>query len=315
MTEVQNPEEKLKRTNLLYRFDSLVKKVIPNGNARGVLYCSLIFAIVMYVQVWRIASRHQTPPQQISGKQETVIADDSYWNSTAYKEKIQQQTVTSFTSELEQWLDGTSQEFTRRKFEDILFINNGLTPDTGGDLSLVVPDSFNYLENHARARYQYAKAHAFLSGTPTLITHGQLVCDIDDKTEKATGIELYEWRYTSMTKLSSFMKTKPDWKVQVGDRILDVSDPSIEDKDILASRNAKTQPVGLFSFLIFREPQSNRIVLADGTILEKNGIDAKLSLARMSMHWDKQPKLYYIAGYEGCRQITNAPSINYGQSN
>jgi hypothetical protein len=266
----------------------------------------------VYIQVWRIANK---PDQEANTTttQETVIADDNYWNSKVYAEKIQSQTVESFTNELQKWLAGQEQEFSRRKFEDILFINNSLTLETADTLSLTVPESFNYLENHGRARYQYAKSNGFLLDAPVLIRHGNVVCDIADKTEKATGIELYEWRYASMTKLAAFMRTRPDWKVQTGDRILDISDPNIEDKDVLALRNVQTQPAGLFSFLIFRTPDSNRIVLADSSILETNGVDAKLTLSRITSDWNTQPKIYFKVGFEGCKQITNAPQINYGQ--
>jgi hypothetical protein len=242
-----------------------------------------------------------------------IIADDNYWNSPAYADKIRNQTVESFTNELEKWLMGQDQEFTRRKFEDILFINNSSSAEAAGDFSLRVPENFNYLENHSRARYQYAKSNKLLLEAPVLIKHGTVVCDIADKTEKVTGIELYEWRYASMIKLAAFMKNKPDWKVQIGDRILDIYDPQLEDADVLVFRNAQTQPAGLFSFLVFREPASNHIVLADSTILENNGIDAKLTLARISSHLDKHPKIYFKFGFEGCKQITNYPEINYEQ--
>ncbi len=306
-------DESQPRKNLLQRFDGVVKKIIPNFNARAILYFSIIFAIAMYLQVWRISS-HTPSAKPDNSKQETVIADDNYWASNEYKEKIKNQTVESFTNELERWLNNQDQEFSRRKFEDMLFINNGLTLLTGGDLASVVPESFNYLENHARARYLYAKDKGFKSDTPTLVKLGSLVCDIGEKVEKPTGIELYDWRYASMPKLAEFMATRPDWKIQIGDRILDVSDPRIEDKDILKLRNAQTQPVGLFSFLVFRDPQSNRIYLADNAILDKNGVDAKLTLSRLTTHYDSVPKLYFQYGYEGCKQINNVPQIDYGHS-
>ncbi len=314
MNEENNQQPSARKKNLLMRFDSVVKTFIPNFNARAILYLSVIFAVAIYLQVWRISSPHQEKKTPTSTKQETVIADKKYWDSKEYKEKIQNQTVESFTTELQNWLNGKDQEFSRRKFEDMLFINNGLTPLTGGDLTSVVPDSFNYLENHAKARFQYARDKGFLSDTPTLIKHGTLVCDIDEKTEKDTGIELYEWRYASMPKLAEFMKTKPDWKMKIDDRILDISDPRIEDKDLLKLRNAQTQPAGLFSFLVLKAPEGNRIFLADSTILEKNGVDDSLTLNRIGSHWDKLPKLYFKYGFEGCKQINSAPHINYGES-
>lgn len=311
MSDEQGPKQP-NRNNWFYRFDNLIKTFIPNFNARAILYISLLFAVVIYLQVWRISSPAKVKNPET--KKETVIADESYWQSKEYKDKIQNQTVESFTSELEQWLNGKSQEFVRRKFEDILFINNGLSTLTGGDLATVVPKNFNYLENHARARYQYAKDKGFLGDKPVLVKLGSLVCDLDDKTEKATGIELYDWRYASMPKLAEFMKTNPDWKVQIGDKILDISDPRIEDKALLRLENSQNQPVGLFSFLVFRDSQTNRIVLADTTMLENNGVDAKLTLSRISLHLDKQPKLYFKYGNEGCKQINSVPHINYGQS-
>lgn len=301
------------KKNLLYQFDRLLKPFIPNFNVRAILYLTVLFAIVVYIQIWRISSppTSQKPTEENS---ETVIADESYWESKEYKEKIAQQTVNSFTTELERWLNDQDQEFAKRKFEDILYLNGGLSPMTGGDLSVVVPESFNYLENHAKARYQYAKTKGFLNDSATLVKHGNIVCDINEKTEQVSELELYEWRYVSMTKLAEFMKTKPDWKMQVGDKIFDVSDPSIEDKDILKLRNAQTQPAGLFSFLIFHNTKTNRIMLADSTILDKNGVDEKLTLSRISTRWNKQPKVYYEAGFEGCREINKVPKIEYGHS-
>lgn len=311
MDEKQDEKQPNKR-NWFYRFDGFIKTFIPNFNVRAVLYISLLFAVVIYLQIWRISGPSQTKPAET--KKETVIADNSYWQSQEYKDKIKNQTVQSFTDELQSWLNGNNQEFIRRKFEDVLFINSGLSTMTGGDLTTVVPENFNYLENHARARYQYAKDKGFLADSPALVKLGSLVCDLDEKTEKATGIELYDWRYASMPKLANFMKTNPDWKVQIGDKIFDISDPMIEDKDILRVRNSQNQPVGLFSFLVFHDPQTNQITLADWTMLDNNGVDASLTLSRLTEHLDKQPKLYFKYGYEGCKQINSLPQINYGQS-
>lgn len=301
------------RTGPLYWFDNLIKKFIPNFNYRAILYFSVIFAVAVYVEMWRIAP--SVTPKPPETKHETVIADQSYWDSTAYKDKIKNQTADTFTTELSNWLNDKDKELVKRKFEDVVFINNGLTPDTGGDLSTVVPESFAYLENHAKARYQYARDKGFLADTPTLIKLGSIVCNIDDNTEQMTGIELFDWRYASMTKLAAFMATNPDWKVPVGDKILDISDPRIENKALLKYRNVETQPAGLFSFLIFHDTKTNRIALADSNILDMNGVDAKLTLARITNHWNKQPKLYFIAGFDGCKHLT-APltPIPYGQS-
>ncbi|OGM97915.1 MAG: hypothetical protein A2817_01750 [Candidatus Yanofskybacteria bacterium RIFCSPHIGHO2_01_FULL_39_8b] len=303
------------KKGMLYWFDNLIKKFIPNFNYRAILYFSVIFAVAVYIHVWRIAPAPPAPkpPDQ---KHETVIADESYWDSQPYKDKIKNQTVDSFVSELSNWLNGKDKELVKRKFEDLVFINYGLTQDTGGDLTTVVPESFAYLENNVKARYQYAKDKDFLADTPTLVKIGAIICNINETTEQVTGVELYDWRYASMPKLAAFMKTKPDWKVTVGDRILDVSDPRIEDKDLLKYRNAQTQPVGLFSFLIFHNPKTNRITLADTRILDLNGIDAKLTLARISARWNKQPKLYFVAGFEGCKSLTSSTTspIPYGQS-
>lgn len=311
----QKPPQKNLLSQIFSGFDGVIKKYIPSFNVRAILYISFIFAIAVYLQIWRIHTPSPANNQAFGKPQETVIADDAYWQSTAYQEKIQTQTVQSFTSELENFLRGNSQEFFKRKFEDIMYINNSLTPLTGGDLTTVVPENFNYLENNGKARYQYAKANGFLNNQAKLVSLGTVVCDLNDKTEKATGIELYDWRYASMTKLAEFMKTNPDWKVQVGDKILDVSEPMIEDKDILKFRNVQNQPAGLFSFLIFHDPKTNRIFFADSTILESNAIDAPLTLSRISNKWDKFPKLYFKYGYEGCSQINSTAPINYGQSN
>jgi hypothetical protein len=117
-----------------------------------------------------------------------------------------------------------------------------------------------------------------------------------------------------MPKLVSFMSAKPDWKIRIGNRILDVSDPRLIDKDLLKTRTSETQPVGLLSFLIFHDPTINRITLADQVVLENNGVDANLTLSRIDSQWDKEPKLYFIAGYEGCKQIHSPPQIPYGHT-
>jgi len=301
-----DPKPELNKNNPLYRFDNLVKKFIPNFNVRAVLYFSFLFALAIYLQIWRIGSHN--PP---SKNNETVIADDNYWQSAAYKSKLQNQTVESFTSELAKWLNDQDQEFIKRKFQDMIYINNGLSPQ---DLSIVVPQSFNYLENQGKIRYQYAKGKGFLADNPSLVKLGSLICDNGEKSEKITNIELYDWRYASMPKLAEFMKTKPDWKIQVKDQILDVSDPRIEDRDLLKFRNAQTQPAGLFSFLIFRDSQNNRIFLADSTMLDMNEVDSSLTLSRITDHSDKQPKIYFKAGFEGCQKINDIPQSNYGQS-
>lgn len=318
MEQENSRDDMPRKKNILQMFDGLVKRFIPNFNARAIVYLSVIFAIVLGLQIGRFSS-HKDGMKPVAvptpAKQETVIADQSYWDSKEYNDKIHNQTIDSFTKEFEQWLNAKDQEFSKRKFEDMLFINGGLTSGTGGDLATVVPESFNYLENQGRARYQYARDKGFLSDKPALIKLGSVVCDSDEKTEKVTGIELYDWRYASMTKLAAFMATKPDWKMQIGDTIFDVSDPRIEDKDILKLDTAQNQPTGLFSFLVLHDPKTNRMVVADSTILDKNGVDASLTLSRITSHWDKQPKLYFKYGYEGCKQINNTPTqINYGQS-
>lgn len=309
MNEQKQPNTK----GPIYWFDGLIKRFIPNFNMRAILYMSVIFAIAMSLQIWRINSP-RSDIKAPDGNNETVIADEKYWDSQEYKDKIKNQTADSFTQEFQEWLNEKNQEFSRRRFEDMLFINPALTPLTGGDLTVFVPENFNYLENNARARYQYAREKGFLSDKPSLIKLGTLVCDIDDKTEQITGIELYDWRYASMPKLAAFMNTKPDWKMQFGDKIFDISDTQIEDKNALKLDNAQTQPAGLFSFLVFRYPTTNRVVLADSTMLNNNGVDAKLTLSRITTKWNKQPKLYFAHGYEGCRQIKNEPNIPYGQS-
>lgn len=304
-----------KKRGPLHSFDGLIKKFIPNFNVRAILYFSVIFGIALFIQVWRISSPENLSPKPVvEEREENVIADQNYWESEEYKNKIKAQTVESFTQELSRWLNEQDQELAKRKFEDLLFINAGLTPETGGDLAQIVPETFNYLENIGRARYQYAKEKRFLSDTPALVKIGTLVCNVDEKTEQITGIELYDWRYASMPKLVSFLAAAPDWKLRIGNRILDVSDPRLIDKDLLKTRSSETQPVGLLSFLIFHDPTTNRITLADQGILERNGIDANLTLSRIDSRWDKEPKLYYVAGYEGCKQIHSTPQIPYGHT-
>lgn len=200
-----------KKRGPLYWFDGLVKRFIPNFNVRAILYFSVIFGIALFIQIWRISSPAPVSTKPVTEtNKETVVADENYWDSAGYKNKIKTQTVESFTQELAHWLNGQDQELAKRKFEDLLFINAGLTSDTGGDLAQVVPEAFNYLENIGRARYQYAKEKGFLSDNPTLIKLGTLVCNVDAKTEQVTGIEIYDWRYASMPKLVSFMAAKPD---------------------------------------------------------------------------------------------------------
>jgi hypothetical protein len=303
------------RKGLLYRFDNLVKKIIPNFNYRAILYFSVIFAIAAYIEIWRIFP--PAPPVTLTPEtsKETVVADQNYWDGQAYKDKLKNQTVDSFIAETENWLNGVDKELVKRKFEDVVFINNGLTPGTGGDLAVVVPQSFACLETNAKARYEYAKDNGFLADQPTLVKLGTVVCDADNATESITGIELYDWRYASMPKLASFMATKPDWKVTMGNKILDVSDPRIESSAVLKYRNAQTQPAGLFSFLVFHDPKTNRITLADSNILDLNGVDAKLTLSRITARWNPQPKLYFVAGFEGCNSLSQPLTpIPYGQS-
>src|SRR5579859_3990166 len=133
------------RRGPLHWFDDLVKKFIPNFNYRAILYFSVIFAVAVYVEVWRISSPAPTPKPPET-KKETVIADQTYWDSAAYQNKIKNQTVDTFIGELEDWLNGKDKELVKRTFEDVVFVNGGLTPDTGGDLTEVVPQSFAYLE-------------------------------------------------------------------------------------------------------------------------------------------------------------------------
>lgn len=303
----QKPPDK---KNLFQKFDGLLQPFIPNFNVRAILYITFIFAVAAYLEIWRISPSTQHNPPKTG---ETVIADNAYWQSKEYKDKIQNQSVQSFTSELQGWLGGKSSEFVKRKFEDIVYINSAETAMTGGDPSTIVPQNFNYLENIGKARYKYAKNNGFVNDPPVLVALGNVVCDIAEKTEKATGLELYDWRYASMPKLAAFMVTKPDWKIQEGDTILDISEPNIEDKDILKSRNVQTQPAGLFSFLVFHDPKTNRIFLADSEILENNGIDSRLTLSRLTGSTNKLSKLYFKYGYEGCSQINSITSINYGQ--
>jgi hypothetical protein len=306
------------RKGPLYWFDNLIKKFIPSFNYRAIIYFSVLFAIAVYVEIWRLAVPVPPRPPEIKPeiKKETVIADQSYWDSQAYRDKIKNQTVASFTNELTSWLNGKDKELVKRKFEDLMFINGGLTPDTGGDLTEVVPENFAYLENIGRARYQYAKDKGFLADTPALVKLGTVMCNIDQATEQVTKIELYDWRYASMPKLAAFLATGPDWKVTAGDRILDVSDPRIESKELLKYRNGQTQPAGLFSFLIFHNLKTNSIALADSNILDMNGVDAKLTLARITSHWNSRPELYFKYGFAGCNSLSASTTaqIPYGQS-
>ncbi len=306
-------EEQMKppKRGPIYWIDGFLNKFIPNFNLRAILYFSVLFAVVMFIQIWRFSEPSPSPKPTTPQTTETVIADEAYWDSTTYTDRIKNQTVESFTNELARWLSDQDQEFTKRKFEDVLYINAGLAAD---DLMQVVPESFNEIENIGHARYRYAKENGFLSEQPTLVSLGTIVCNVGEKTEQVTGIKLYDFRYASMPNLAAFLKTKPDWKMRIGDRILDVSDPRMEDKELLRTRTSETQPTGLFSFLVFHDPTTNRITLADKAILDMNGVDAALTLSRIDQHWDKEPKLYFASGYEGCKQIHASPQIPYGHT-
>lgn len=287
-----------KKRNFLKWLDDILALFIPNFNIRAILYLSLIFAVAISLQFWRISSPRHAPEET---KKETIVADQKYWDGSEYKDKLKSQTVESFAKELQAWFEGKNQELTKRKFEDLMFINGGLDPT---DLAILIPENFNYLENNARARYRYAKEKGFLADTPALVSLGTVVCDINEKTEKVTGMHVYDWRYASMQKLTAFLKTKPDWKYRIGDRIFDVSDPRVANRD--------KNPTGVFSFLIFRDPKTNRITIADSMILEKNGIDAKSTLDKAASRKDKQIKLHFKPGYNGCANMTTIPNVPYG---
>jgi hypothetical protein len=304
-------EQKPNKINLPHKIDNVIKTFIPNFNVRAILYITVIFAVALFLEIWRVSS--PTPGNKTnSGKQETVLADQKYWDSQAYKDKIKNQTLQSFTAEFQSWLNGQSQEFVTRNFEDMIYINAGLTPSTGGDLATVVPENFNYLENGGKARYLYAKTKNFLIDQPVIQHLGNVSCDIDDHTEQATDIELYDWEYASMPKLTAFMKTFPDWKMQVGDKIYDVKDPLLS-----TIYNPIRQSVGLFSFLIFHFPKTNRYVVANAEILDNNGVDGYKTLLGIEANQGKKlSKLEFKYGFTGCQQINSAaPQINYGQSN
>ncbi|MFA5991653.1 MAG: hypothetical protein WC794_05430 [Candidatus Doudnabacteria bacterium] len=310
MSDEQKPPLQPNKKNLLYRIDNVIKTFIPNFNVRAILYITLIFAVAMFLEIWRVSS--PAPSKQTnSGKQETVLADQKYWDSAEYKDKIKNQTLDSFTKEFESWLNGESQEFSKRKFEDMLFINAGLSQQSGGGLTTIVPENFNYLENGGRARYLYAKNKGFLADQPTIVKLGNVSCNVDEKTEQDTGIELYDWRYTSMPKLAAFVKTYPDWKIQIADKIYNVQDPMLSSLYLPVK-----QKVGLFSFLIFHYPKTNKFVVANSEILDNNDIDGYKTLVGIEAHSGKLSKLEFKYGYVGCQQINNVlPQIDYGQSN
>ncbi len=287
---------KSSKRNFLKWLDDILAVFIPNFNIRAILYLSLVFAVALSLQFWRISTPKEPPKE---AQKETIIADQNYWDDSKYRDKLQGQTVESFANELQEWLEGKNQELTKRKFEDLVFMNGSLDST---DLALIIPENFNYLENNARARYRYVKEKGFLADKPEVVSLGMVVCEINEKTEQVTGMQLYDWRYASMSKLSAFVKTKPDWKYRIGDRIFDVSDPRI------ASKN-KT---GLFSFLLFHDPKTNRITIADSTILGKNGIDSKKTLDMAGTRKDKQIQLYFKPGYNGCANMTKIPDIPYG---
>lgn len=307
---MNDQEQKPNNKNLLYKFDGFIKTFIPNFNVRAILYITVVFAVAMFLEIWRVSS--PAPKSQVSptGKQETVLADQKYWDSQQYKEKIKNQTLESFTKEFENWLNGKDQVFSTRKFEDMFFINQGLVSLTGGDLATVVPENFNYLENGGRARYTYAKDKGFLAQQSAVVKLGNVSCNIDATTEQDTGIELYDFRYASIPKLAEFVKTHPDWKIQIADKIYNVQDPLLSPP----YTNVK-QRVGLFSFLVFHYPKDNRFVVANSEMLDNNGIDGYKTMLGIEARNGQLSKLEFKYGYEGCRQInSNVSQINYGQS-
>ena len=158
------------------------------------------------------------------------------------------------------------------------------------------------------------KEKGFLADTPALVDLGTITCAADAKTEQVTGMRLYDWRYASMQKLASFMGAKPNWKVLVDGKSVDVSDSRIVSKEKLKLLNAKTQPAGLFSILIFWNPETNHLSVADSTVLEKNGIDAKQTLDKVVSRNDKQVKLYFKPGYDGCKQLNSISQVPYGNA-
>jgi hypothetical protein len=93
MNEEAKPKKPLKGP--LFWLDNLLKKFIPNFNVRAIIYLSLLFAIVVYAQIWRFDSKPE--PKPVEKNQEIVIADQNYWDSKEYAEKIKNQTVESFT--------------------------------------------------------------------------------------------------------------------------------------------------------------------------------------------------------------------------
>ena len=115
-----------KKRNILQWLDSIFGLLVPNFNLRAVIYLTVLFGIAMSLQEFRISS----PPEQkqVVQKKETIIADQPYWDSNVYKDRLKNQTVESFTKELQSWLEGKSQEFAKRRFEDALYINAGLDP-------------------------------------------------------------------------------------------------------------------------------------------------------------------------------------------
>jgi hypothetical protein len=76
------------------------------------------------------------------------------------------------------------------------------------------------------------------------------------------------------------------------------------------------QKVGLFSFLIFHYPKTNKFVVANSEILDNNDIDGYKTLVGIEAHSGKLSKLEFKYGYVGCQQINSVlPQIDYGQSN
>jgi len=54
MTKELKTTPKIQPKSLFYRLDGLIKTFIPNFNVRAVLYMTLIFAIVLFLRIWKV---------------------------------------------------------------------------------------------------------------------------------------------------------------------------------------------------------------------------------------------------------------------
>jgi hypothetical protein len=77
-------------SNYLYKFDRVIARMIPNFNVRAILYVSLIFALALYVEIWRISPSREA---NNVATQKTMDEALQYWNNSGYESSPQEQKI------------------------------------------------------------------------------------------------------------------------------------------------------------------------------------------------------------------------------